>query len=55
MVYSIKTTNYKYAFFNYGSFNSTIILSKNIFSYNEVILLMVDIDCPKILIRIKSI
>lgn len=51
----LKATKYKYAFFNYGSFNSTITLSKNIFFYNEVIPLMIDIDCPKLSISIKSI
>ena len=51
----LQATKYKYAFFNYGSFNSTITLSKNMFFYNEVIPLMIDIDCPKLSINIKSI
>ena len=53
--YHLQTTKYKYLFFNYGSFNSTITLSKNIFTYDEVIPFMVDIECTNLSIPLKNI
>ena len=51
----LKTTKYKYAFFNYGSFNSTITLSKNIFAYNEAIPFVIDIECSQLSIDIREL
>lgn len=53
--YSKEITKYKYGFFNYGSFNATATLPKNIFSYNEDIPFLIDIECPKLSIAIKSL
>ena len=54
-LYSKEMKKYKYGFFNYGSFNATVTLPKNIFSYNEDIPFLIDIECPKLSIEIKSI
>ena len=55
IIYYKEITKYKYAFFNYGSFKATATLPKNIFSYNEKIPFLIDIECPKLLITIKSL
>lgn len=48
-------TKYKYILFNYGSFSATVQIPKNIFEYNENIPFIIDIDCTKLSLTIKSI
>jgi hypothetical protein len=53
--YHLQTTKHKYLFFKYGSFKSTITLTKNIFTYDEDIPFMIDIECTNLSLPIKSI
>ena len=53
--YNINTTKYKYGFFDNGELSAKIIIPKNIFCYNENISFVIDIDCSKLTIQIKSI
>jgi hypothetical protein len=48
-------TKHKYAFFNYGSFKTTITLPKNIFAYTESIPFIIEIDCQKLSLNIKGL
>ena len=48
-------TKHKYIFFNSGDFKISIVLSKNIFSYNENVPFIIDIDCNYLSIKIQGI
>ena len=48
-------TKHKYIFFNYGDFKISIVLSKNIFSYDEKVQFIIDIDCNNLSIKIQGI
>ena len=48
-------TKHKYIFFNYGSFKFSITLPKNIYSYNENVQFLIEIDCPNLSININGI
>ena len=54
-IYNKEITKHKYALLNSGSFIFQITLTKNIFSYNENIPLIIDIDCKTLSINIKGI
>jgi hypothetical protein len=45
----------KLGLFNYGSFNATVILPKNFYSYEDDIPIVLDINCPKLQMGIKSL
>ena len=48
-------SKHKYIFFNSGSFKFSILLPKNIFSYDEVIPFLIDIESPNLSFSIKGI
>ena len=48
-------TKHKFIFFNNGTFYAKANLIKNIFAYNENIPFLIDIDCTKLSLRIKSL
>ena len=48
-------TKHKYIFFNYGSFKLSIVLPKNIFTYDENIPFLIDINCSDLSINIIGI
>ena len=48
-------TKHKYIFFNYGSFKFSITLPKNIYSYDENVQFLIEIDCPNLSINIQGI
>ena len=54
VIYNKEIAKYKYSFFNSGSFICNATLTKNIFSYNENIPLIIDIDCKNLSV-IKNI
>ena len=55
VVINREITKHKYIFFNYGSFRISIVLPKNIFSYDETIPFLIDIDCSKLDIKVRGI
>ena len=48
-------TKHKYIFFNYGNFRISIVLPKNIFSYDENVPFLIDIDCNNLSIKIQGV
>ena len=50
-----KETTHKYGIFNVVSFSSTVKLEKNVFGYDEVITLQIEIDCPDLKMNIEKI
>ena len=52
---SLKTSKHKYGLFYMGEFICTLKLLKNVFSYNESIPFVIDIDISKLKIRINKI
>ena len=48
-------TKHKYIFFNSGSFKFSITLPKNIFSYEEIIPFIIDIESPNLSFNIRGI
>ena len=54
-VVSMKTTKHKYAIFNMGYISANVKLEKNVFGYDEVIPLQIEIDCPDLKIKIENV
>ena len=52
---NLKATKHKYAIFNMGCFSATVKLEKNVFGYDEVIPLQIEIDCPNLKITLESV
>lgn len=52
---NIKVTKHKYAIFNMGYFSAKVKLEKNVFGYDEVIPLQIEIDCPDLKIEIENV
>lgn len=52
---SKKVTKHKYAIFNIGCISTTVKLEKNVFCYDEVIPLQIEIDCPDLKMKIENI
>ena len=50
-----KVTKHKYAIFNIGYISTTVKLEKNVFGYDEVIPLQIEIDCPDLKMKIENI
>ena len=48
-------SKHTFIFFNSGSFKFSITIPKNIFSYEEIIPFLIDIDCPNLSFDIKGI
>ena len=55
VIYNKEITEYKYLFFNSGNFFCNFTLTKNIFSYNENIPLIIDIDGKNMSVNLKNI
>ena len=51
----IERTKHEYAIFNKGSFTASIKLPKNCFTYDEIVPFLIEINCSKLNIDIKSV